>query len=663
MPVELSFSNGTAILTINNPRLNLISAEVRTGIQRCIAKALEIGATKLIVTGAGTTFVAGADAKEFGKPPANPQLNDVLWQLAHLPIPTIAAINGAALGGGLEIALACRYRIASTSAQLGLPEVTLGIVPGAGGTQRLPRLVGIEAALDLIATGKAISATQALEMGLIQLLADDPLGKAIALDGVILEATQAPDNLPAPMPNVAAADAARAQATRRMPGQNAPQVAVDLVVASATTPLPDVLVSERAAFLELRASDQARALRHVFFAERSATNKGRDYSQPSRDIASAIIVGGGNMGVAIAYTLATAGISATIVERDGVSAERACENLRNLIDQGVSRGHLSTDARKAVAERMSTVSGYGSLPSADLAIEAAFEDFSVKSAIFAELEDALPPETIIATNTSYLDVNRLSDGLKDPSRFVGLHFFSPAHIMKLLEIVGGNRTSDNTLGAAFALARRIGKIPVLSGVCDGFIGNRILSRYRQAANRLLVEGAMVDEVDAAMRGFGMAMGPYAAQDMSGLDIAYANIRRKAAADGNGRDHVPLLERLVEDHNRLGRKSGAGWYDYGPNGKPTPSDLVARQILSVAQEMNFTRRKFSGGEIVDRLILAMVAEACDILDEGIAEKPQDIDLVMIHGYGFPRWRGGLMHHAKSIGEDRLTALYLALVKED
>ncbi|HAT34093.1 MAG TPA: enoyl-CoA hydratase, partial [Rhodospirillaceae bacterium] len=473
MPVELSFSNDAAILTIDNSPLNLINAEVRAGIQHCIFKVLETGATRLIITGTGTTFVAGADAKEFGKLPVDPQLNDVLMQLAHLPIPTIAAINGAALGGGLEIALACCYRIASTSAKLGLPEVNLGIVPGAGGTQRLPRLIGIEAALDMIVTRKAVSAEQALKMGLIQLLADDPLGAAIALDDDVLEAAQAPDNLPSPKPNHVAAEVARAHVARRMPGQNAPQVAVNLVATSATTPLHDALASERSAFLDLRTSDQARALRHVFFTERTATNKGRAYPRPSRDAETAIVVGGGNMGAAIAYTLATAGISVTVVERSASSAEWASKNLQKLIDQGISRGILSVDAAKTVEDRLVTVSGYDALPPTDLAIEAAFEDFAVKTAILTELEGALPPETIIATNTSYLDVNRLSDGLKHPARFVGMHFFSPAHIMKLLEVVRSDRTSDGTLGAALVLAHRLGKIPVLSGVCDGFIGNRI----------------------------------------------------------------------------------------------------------------------------------------------------------------------------------------------
>jgi len=655
MGVDLKVQDGSAILTIDNPPLNLISAEVRAGLQRGIAEALVQGATRLIVTGAGKCFVAGADAKEFGLPPAEPHLNDVLLQLAQLSIPTVAAINGAALGGGLEIALACRYRIAVPSAQMGLPEVTLGLVPGAGGTQRLPRLIGVKAALDMIVSGKAVGASKAVMLGLVDQIADDPLAAALALDDAALAAVRTPDFRRAPAKDYAAAAEMLAQVKRRAAGQIAPPIAVNLVAATATVALAVGLADERAAFLKLRASEQALALRHVFFAERAAGNKGRDYPKPSRDISTAVVVGGGNMGAAIAFALASAGIAVTVVERDAVAAERADENLRTLVDQGVSRGMLSTAEGAAVLHRMSAVVGYADLPPVGLAIEAAFEDFAVKRAILTELERALPPQAILATNTSYLDVNRLADCLADPSRFVGLHFFSPAHIMKLLEIVKGDHTSAELLGVAFALAQRLGKIPVLSGVCDGFIGNRILMRYRQAANMLLAEGALPDQIDAAMRGFGMAMGPYAAQDMSGLDIAYANIKRQNLGGGSIR-HIPLVERMVEDHKRLGRKTGAGWYDYGPDGKPVTSDLVTGEILRVSLEANIARRAFQTDEITMRITLAMISEACAILDEGIAEKPQDIDLVMVHGYGFPRWRGGLMHYADSLGLQDLSAQY-------
>lgn len=661
MSVDLALSGSTAILTINNPPLNLLSAEIRASLLHGMDAAVARGANRLIVVGAGKTFVAGADAKEFGLPPIAPHLNDVLLHLSQLPIPTIAAINGAALGGGLEIVLACRYRIAVPGAQVGLPEVVLGIIPGAGGTQRLPRLIGVKAALDMIVTGKAIAAGKALSLGLVDQLADDPVAAALALDDTILATAQGPAQRPAPLADEAAVAAMQSHAVRRMPGQIAPPVAIGLVEATARLPLSEGLARERSAFLDLRASAQARALRYVFFAERAAGNRGRDYPKPARDITTAIVVGGGNMGASIAYALATAGISVTVVERDGAAAGRAEENLRKLVDQGIGRGTLSATEGAAIQGRLTSVVGYSKLPPADLAIEAAFEDFAVKRAIFAELEAVLPPETILATNTSYLDVNRLADDLKYPSRYLGLHFFSPAHVMKLLEIVKGDRTAPETLGAAFALARALGKIPVLSGVCDGFIGNRILTRFRREANHLLAEGALPAEVDAAMQDFGMAMGPYEAQDLSGLDIAYANLRRhNAVADPC---HVPLVERLVEDHQRLGRKTGAGWYDYGPDGKSVMSALVTEEIRKVSTRLGKTRRNFTADEIVERISLAMIAEACAILEEGIAERPHDIDLVMVHGYGFPRWRGGLTHHADSLGVSALAARYAELAAAD
>ncbi|MEJ5219875.1 MULTISPECIES: FAD-dependent oxidoreductase [Rhodobacterales] len=662
MPVEFSIVNGSAILTINNPPLNLINAEVRAGIERGISRAHDSGASRLIITGAGTTFVAGADANEFGKPPHDPQLNDVLLKLAQLSIPTIAAINGVALGGGLEIALACRFRIAAPAARLGLPEVILGMVPGAGGTQRLPRLIGIESALDMIVSGQAVSATRAINLGMIQQLAEDPLEAALALDAADLAKARAPDHLPAPLPDDAALAAAHTRAKRRMAGQDAPQIAADLIKASASMQFAEALQNERSAFLTLRKSDQARSLRHVFFSERAAANKARIFPCSSKKIETAVVVGGGNMGAAIAYTLASAGISVTVVERDTASAEWASNNLHELVNQGVKRGVLQDEAAQAIVSRLATAVGYANLPQATLAIEAAFENFDVKCAILNELEAVLPHDAVLATNTSYLDVNRLAEGLKNPDRFVGLHFFSPAHIMKLLEIVRGNQTSDNTLGIAFDLASRLNKVPVLSGVCDGFIGNRILSSYRQAAIRLLVEGASVEQIDTAMRDFGMAMGPFSAQDMSGLDIAYANIQRRSANKGLDEDHVPLVEQMVEEHNRLGRKSGAGWYDYDAEGRSSASSTVAAEISQISEDLTIPLQTFRSEEIVDRLVLTMLTEACDILEEGIAEQPRDIDLVMIHGYGFPRWRGGLMHYAQNVGEARVRALYDACAEK-
>jgi 3-hydroxyacyl-CoA dehydrogenase len=470
------------------------------------------------------------------------------------------------------------------------------------------------------------------------------------------------DQRPTPDADEAAIAEARTQASRRFPGQNARPRAIDLVASSITLPLSEALVRERETFLELRASAQARALRHVFFSERAALSQGRQFPRRERPIADAVVVGGGNMGAAIAYALATNGIDVSIIEMDDAGRGRAEANVDRLVGQGASRGLLTPDGAAGLKLRISCKIGYENLKPVDLAIEAAFEDMPVKQAIFDALAGALPETTILATNTSYLDVNKLADSIPVPDRFVGLHFFSPAHIMKLLEVVRGDKTSPETLGAAFQLAKQLKKMPILSGVCDGFIGNRILTRYRHAADILLLEGATPDQVDAAMRGFGMAMGPYAAQDMSGLDIAYANRKRQDLRNRTDVRYVPIVDRLVENLGRLGRKSGAGWYDYSSD-KPSPSRVVEEEIVRASQEAAISRHSLSDMEIVERILLAMIAEAIDILEEGIAARPRDIDLVLVHGYGFPRWRGGLMHYADTLEPGPILAEITRLAHTD
>ena len=645
MPVIYERQNEVAVVTFDNPPLNIFGQAMRAGLLAAIDRARVERPERLILKGAGRAFVAGSDAREFEGPPLAPQLNDVLAALINLPMPTIAAITGPALGGGLEIALACRTRIASPDATLGLPEVTLGIVPGAGGTQRLPRLIGVAAAVDIIGMGRTITAQDALRLGLVDGLADDPFAAAIAMEPDVLRRAIAADHRPAPAPDADAIIAAHSMANRRAAGQEAPHVAIDLVAASATEALDAALVRERSAFLGLRQSAQARALRHVFFAERAAQSQGKAFPAPANRIETAIVVGGGTMGAAIAYAMVLAGLSVHLVETDAAGQARAEANVGKLIRQGVERGGISDAA--AFRARFTFGAGYENLPPADLAIEAAFESLEVKRVIFAALESALPAHTILATNTSYLDVNLLADGIADPGRFVGLHFFAPAHVMKLLEIVRGVKTSDAALGQAFALARRLGKIPVISGVCDGFIGNRILSRYRQVVDVLMLEGSCPKGIDDAMRGFGMAMGPYEAQDLSGLDIAYANRKRQNLKARTDIRYVTIADHLVEDLARLGRKTGAGWYDYDAAGKPVDSDVVTHAILRASDAAGVVRVTQSPEDIAGRAVLAMIMEAIRILDEGIAARPQDVDLVMVHGYGFPRWRGGLMHFADQL----------------
>lgn len=642
MPVHISFEDGVALFTIANPPVNAINKAIRQGLSDAIDFAVSRQAQRIVITGEGKAFVAGADAKEFDAPPQEPHLNDVLSVLANSPVPTLCAIDGVALGGGLEIALACRYRIASPSSSLGLPEVTLGIVPGAGGTQRLPRVVGLPKAIELVGSGRAIKAEEALAIGLINAVSEDPVTAARMIDVTMLSEIRQTDLLRVPTAEALVVQQAIEQVLKKPAGQIAPKKAVDLVLYAAASEISEGLAKERSTFLDLRGSEQARALRHVFFAERSAASRGSQFPTTQRQLRTALVVGGGNMGAAIAYALAVGGLDVTILETDSGASSRAKSNADRIIGQAKSRGILTSGEARSLAARINHRVGYENLEAIDIAIEAVFEDMGVKKAVLSSLAAALPETTILATNTSYLDVNELASVVPSPGRFLGLHFFSPAHIMKLLEIVRGDRTSPETLAIAYSLAKMLRKVPVLSGVCDGFIGNRILARYRQAADILLLEGATPYQVDEAMRSFGMAMGPYEAQDMSGLDIAYANRQRQKLSKSSDVRYVSIADKLVEDYKRLGRKTEAGWYNYeGIN--PTQSSVVLSLLDQASHEANIERQAFDLPEIQERVLEAMISEAKLILDEGIAEKPEDIDLVMIHGYGFPRWRGGLMHY--------------------
>ncbi|MFC0342451.1 FAD-dependent oxidoreductase [Paracoccus niistensis] len=642
MTVSHSLQGTSFLITIDNPPVNVISAEVRRGLMAALDAAEAAGVARIVLTGAGRAFVAGADAREFDAAPVPPHLPEVLARVERLP--AIAAINGAALGGGLEIALACRMRIAAPGATLGLPEVTLGVVPGAGGTQRLPRLIGIERAVGLIAEGRVVKADEALSLGIVDAVEADPLAAALAIPQDRLEATPSLRDRPVPVPAPEAVTAAQAMAAKRMVGQVAPPEAIALVEAAAELPLDAGLARERETFLRLRSGEQAAALRHVFFAERAATGRAPKGAE-AREIDTAIVVGGGTMGAAIAYALAGIGIKVTLIEQDEAGAERARANVARLYADAVRRGRMTqAEADTRLAERLTFRAGYDDLPPADVAIEAAFESMEVKRAIFAALDKGLPATTILATNTSYLDVNAIFEGVSHPGRLIGLHFFAPAHVMKLLEIVRAETTSDATLATAFRLAARLRKIPVEAGVCDGFIGNRILTRYRQTTDLMLLEGAMPAQVDAALEGWGMAMGPYAVQDLSGLDIAYANRQREGLRDRPGIRYVPIADRLVEELKRLGRKTGAGWYDYPEGGSRQPSAVVEALVAGEAT----ARRDWTPEEIAECAVLSMIEEGFHILDEGIARRPADIDLVLVHGYGFPRWRGGPMHHADRLG---------------
>ncbi|MGB0748343.1 MAG: 3-hydroxyacyl-CoA dehydrogenase NAD-binding domain-containing protein [Magnetospiraceae bacterium] len=430
------------------------------------------------------------------------------------------------------------------------------------------------------------------------------------------------------------------------------------------TPFVEGCRQERETFLALRGAPQAAALRHIFFAERRAQSTGSRFSEPPQTITAAVVVGGGNMGASIAYALATLEIEVTIVETDAAGAQRARDNVARLYGQAVKRGKMSAEAAQQAQDALFRVQvGYADLPQADIAIEAAFEDMGIKQQIFAQLDAALPKNAILATNTSYLNVNQIAAEISHPERVLGLHFFSPAHIMALLEVVKAEKTSVEVLSTAYGLAKRMRKIPVAAGVCDGFIGNRILTRYRQTTDIVMLEGALPWEIDAAMRAFGFAMGPYEVQDLSGLDIAYANRQRLGWSDMSDFRYIPIADRLVEELKRLGRKTSAGWYDYPESGKGLQSQAVEDIVIETARAAGVARKEFTETEIAERALAAMVEEGCRILEEGIADRPADIDLVMVHGYAFPRWRGGVMCHADTVGLPDILRRIEAYAAED
>lgn len=662
-PVRLETRERALIVTIDNPPVNVVGQAVRAGLLEACSYAWQAIAdgliNRVVITGQGKTFVAGADAKEFDGPALDPQLPDVLAELMKLP--AIAAINGAALGGGYEIALACRWRIASPAALIGLPEVNLGVIPGSGGTQRLPRLIGLQNALSIIAEGRSVRAEEALSLGMIDEISEDPVAVALAC-GVDCYSRPPVDELAAPSPSPESVSKARTSAEKRAKHQIAPAEAITLIGNAPVIPIQEGLLAERSKFLELRSGPQARALRHIFFAERAAGPSAAVKSLQPGKIETALVAGGGTMGAAIAYALGMNGLKVTVLEHDADGEARARQNVGALFADGVKRGKLSQEEADAqLLQSFDFLSGADKkLPPVDLAIEAVFEDLGVKRALFERFGRDLPATTILATNTSYLDVNEIGAALPSPQRFLGLHFFAPAHVMKLVEVIRAEATSDQTLASAFALTKRLGKIAVEAGVCDGFIGNRILKRYRQAADVLLIEGALPWTIDAAMEEFGMAMGPYAAQDLSGLDIAYAN-RQRSPRENSAR-YVPIADWMVEERKRLGRKTGAGWYDYR-DGKPCPSSDVADLIETASQGAGIAREERPAETMSRRLMLAIIAEAFDILDEGIARRPSDIDLVMVHGYGFPRWRGGPMRLADEWGLSNIAGDIADLTERD
>ena len=648
MTVSIVRENAIAIVAIDNPPVNALSQAVRQGLVDAVAELDADAAVKAVVLiCAGRTFIAGADVNEFGKPPQRPHLPDVVATVEGAKKPWVAAIHGSALGGGLEVALGCAYRVAVASASLGLPEVKLGIIPGAGGTVRLPRLIGPAAAVDMITGGSPVGARKAEALGLVDTIIDGDLraGAIAFAEGAAEKALPQPiSGRAVPVVEAGFWEGAEKAIAAKAKREIAPLRALASVRKASEADFAEAMAFERETFLELRGSEQAAALRHVFFAERAAPRPPELAGVTPRAIRSAAVIGGGTMGAGIAAALRDACLPVVLIERDAAAVARGLANIKAIYDGSVKRGRMT----QALAdERMAGVTGgddYGLLADTDLVIEAVFEDLSVKRAVFDKLSAVCRPDAVLATNTSYLDPDAISQGVSHPERFLGLHFFSPAHVMKLLEIVPTETTAPEVLATGFSLARMLGKIPVRAGICDGFIGNRILKVTRAQAERLLLSGATPSAVDAAMRAFGLPMGPFEAQDLGGLDIAA--FQRKAARERGETPFAPIAERLCAIE-RYGQKTGGGWYDYQPGDRaPKPSETVAAIIAEEASGR--PQRVWEEADIADAIILPMVNEATRILEEGVALRSADIDLVKIHGYGFPRWRGGPMQYAQARG---------------
>lgn len=641
--------NGVLVVTIDNPPVNATSADVRARLMAALDHAADdrdiIG---LVITGAGRTFVGGADIKEFGKPPQPPFLPDVYGRIEQFAKPIVAAINGAALGGGCELVLACHARIASPSASLGLPEVKLGLVPGAGGTQRLPRLIGLAAASDLIGTGRAVKADEALRSGLVDRIATaDLVAEAVevvrSLAGSRLCRTgelSVPPSDPEEMKAVAGKILGRAR------GRTAPGEALRLVELAASLPLAEGLAEERAVFLRLRDSREAAALRHVFFAERAVAKVEGLEKVEARKVEIIGIVGTGLMGSGIAVAALGAGYRVICVEQATEAAAKGRERIGEMLDRLVQSGRLDMTARDEQFGRLVVAADLNALVSADLVIEAVFDDLDVKVALFRQLDTIVSPQATLLTNTSYLDPDVIAAATAHPARVAGLHFFSPANIMRLVEVVDCAETSPEVLATVLAFAKRLGKLPVICGVTEGFIGNRVFSAYRREAEFMLEDGAMPHEIDAAMEAFGFPMGLFAVNDMAGLEIAWARRKRQASTRDPAARYVAIADRLCEA-GRLGRKAGRGWYAYADAKRVVDSE-VSDIIEAARAEKNIVPRAFDGQEIMARLLGAMAAEGSALLAENIAARASDIDIVMINGYGFPAHKGGPMFLA---GEPR------------
>lgn len=661
--VSSSKEDGVAVITIDNPPVNALSQAVRQGlIEQLDAAASDSEITAAVLICAGTTFVAGADITEFGKPPVAPSLTEVRAVMDRFEKPLVAAMHGTVLGGGLEIALVCHRRVAVPGTKFGLPEVKLGILPGAGGTQRLPRVAGAARALDMILSGEPLDTETALAEGIIDEIAQGDLkaaGVTLARELVgkpIVRVRDRTDKIANTDPQLF--EDARSKASRSARGLLAPAKIVDCVEAACTLPFDEGAEVERAALNECMASPQRAALVHLFFAERQARKVDELKGVAPAEIKIAAVLGAGTMGGGIAMCFANVGIPVYLLD----VSEEALARGRGVIEKNyatsVKRGSLAQAAADAALARISYVTDYARIGDADIVVEAVFEDMGLKKEIFARLDAVMKPGAVLATNTSTLDIDEIADSTGRPEAVCGTHFFSPANVMRLLENVRGAKSSPQTLATAMELGRALNKVTVLAGNCDGFIANRMQAPFGNEVDRLIEEGAEIEQIDRVMTGFGMSMGPVAVRDLVGIDTSWRIRDQRRKLRPEAQPPTPLLDR-IHAAGRLGQKSGAGYYRY-ENRKALPDPEVAAMIDAIASEMGVERRPIEDTEILDRLMLALVNEAAKILEDGTALRAGDIDLAYVYGYGFPTWRGGPMFWAQSEGlgriYDKISAYY-------
>ncbi|HEY2256299.1 MAG TPA: 3-hydroxyacyl-CoA dehydrogenase NAD-binding domain-containing protein, partial [Variovorax sp.] len=636
-PVRWQRQDGVLVVTVDNPPVNALGVDVRRGLATAMAAAdADSAVSAVLIVGAGRNFIAGADIREFGKTPQPPSLPEVCRAIEDCAKPVLAAIHGAALGGGLEVALSAHYRLALPSAKLGLPEVTLGLLPGSGGTQRGPRLIGAKAALELMLSGRHVGAKEALALGLVDRLGEgtEPLAEGLAYARELV-ATRAPvrrtreaQGLADAAASRAALDAARADTAKKSRGLFSPMKIIDATEGALSLPFDEGMALERKLFLQCIDSPQRAGLIHAFFAEREVLKAPETRAAKPRPLASAGIVGGGTMGAGIAVAMLDAGMPVTMIERDEPSLARGRGHVERVYDGLIQKGRMTAEAKAAVMARFSGSTSYDALAPVDIVVEAVFEDMAVKKAVFAELDRVCKPGAVLATNTSYLDIDEIAASISRPGDVVGLHFFSPANIMKLLEIVVPAKVSADVVATGFELAKKLKKVPVRAGVCDGFIGNRILAVYRQAADHMMEDGASPYQIDQAVRDFGYPMGPFQVSDLAGGDIGWATRKRKAATRDPKARYVQVADRICE-RGWFGQKTQRGYYLYPAGARTGVEDPEVLAIIDAErQRAGITPRSFSNEEIMRRYMAAMINEGANVVHQRIALRPLDVDVTFL-----------------------------------